>query len=280
MSDFHNENVMYVRSVTLRVKDIATMLDFYTRILKMTLIDRQDNLYRLGTDDNRVLIDLVFDPEAKKERRRTGLYHFALLWPSHHDLGIFFKYCLTNHIDLSGASNHDVSDALYLSDPEGNGIEIYADRPSKDWKFTKDGILMTTATIDHEALLEEKGEYERIPINTFIGHIHLSVNSIAEASHFYVDVIGFNKMLDYGPTASFISDGGYHHHIAFNTWSGTNNQNLGKHETGLIEYEINLPINRVNQLIQSLVKAGIDHDRLGNLIIVHDINGTNIAFIY
>jgi catechol 2,3-dioxygenase len=100
----------------------------------------------------------------RKSRRTTGLFHFALLLPSRHDLGVFLNYLIAIDYPLAGASDHDVSEALYLVDPEGNGIEVYADLPNEKWKYTRDGIYMTTVAIDHVSLLEEIGDYEKIPM--------------------------------------------------------------------------------------------------------------------
>ena len=279
MNDFHSEKTMHVKNVTLRVNNIEKMLEFYTGILKMKLIANQGNNYSLGTADNRVLVKLVVDPHAVKKQKTTGLFHFALLLPSHHDLGVFLNFLLAIDYPLSGASDHDVSEALYLLDPEGNGIEIYTDVPANKWKRSKDGIFMTTAAIDHASLLKEEGEYESIPQETLMGHLHLRVNSIEKAQEFFIGVLGFQKTSDYGPSASFTSDGGYHHHLAFNNWGGSANPHLGSHQLGLIEYEISMPVSRFEMLIIRLNEAGIEYRKEGDHLYLKDVNDTSIKIV-
>lgn len=279
MNDFHSEKTMHVKNVTLRVNNIEKMLKFYTGILKMKLIANQGNNYSLGTADNRVLVKLVVDQHAVRNQRTTGLFHFALLLPSHHDLGVFLNFLLAIDYPLSGASDHDVSEALYLLDPEGNGIEIYADVPANKWKRSKDGIMMTTAAIDHASLLREEGEYEIIPQETLMGHLHLRVNSIDQAQMFFIGALGFQKTADYGPSASFTSDGGYHHHLAFNTWGGSANPHLGPRELGLIEYAISVPASHFEKLITRLNEAGIEYRKEANNLYLKDINNTSVNMV-
>ncbi len=279
MNDFHSEKTMHVKNVTLRVKNIEKMLEFYTGILKMKLIANQGNYYSLGTANHRVLVNLVVDEQAVRSQKTTGLFHFALLLPARRDLGVFLNFLLAIDYPLSGASDHDVSEALYLLDPEGNGIEIYADVPANKWKRSKDGIMMTTAAIDHASLLKEEGEYESIPQETLMGHLHLRVNNIDQAQAFFIGALGFQKTFDYGPSASFTSDGGYHHHLAFNTWGGSGNPHLGPHQLGLIEYAINVPASHVEKLITRLNKARIEYRKEGNNIYLKDINNTSVNMV-
>lgn len=277
MNNYHDKNVMHVKCVTLRVRAIEKMLDFYTNVLGMKILDQATNRYRLGTESGRVLVILIVDEKAKKAAITTGLFHLALLLPTRHDLGVFLNYLLAIDYPLAGASNHDVSEALYLVDPEGNGIEVYADLPTEDWKFTRNGIYMTTVAIDHVSLLKEIGDYEKIPDDTVIGHLHLRVNNIESAHKFFVEILGFQKSLDYGPTASFVSDGKYHHHLAYNTWGGTTNPNLKDYQLGLVTYEINLPADRKDKLLESLGKSKIAYTQENNRIHVEDINGVKIT---
>lgn len=279
MNDFHNNKVLHVTNVTLRVKDITKMLDFYLNILKMKLINKVDNVYHLGTESNRVLVNLVVDEKAEVGKKKTGLYHFAILLPTRHDLGVILNYLLKSGYPLTGASDHAVSEALYLNDPEGNGIEIYQDRPFLEWKFNEAGVEMTTIAIDHQTLLKEKGVYHQIPEGTIMGHLHLHVNNIKIAHEFFVDILGFNKMLDYGPTASFISDANYHHHIAYNTWLGTNSPNIKTNQTGLIAYEVNLPLNKVDELIERLDKNKISYARNNHEIQLKDTNEVDMHLV-
>ncbi|HPK67867.1 MAG TPA: VOC family protein [Bacilli bacterium] len=279
MNNYHNNNIMHVKNVTLRVGNIEKMLDFYLDVLGMKILDQAANRYSLGTESGRVLVKFIVDEEAENATRTTGLFHYALLFPSRHDLGVFLNYLLAIDYPLAGASDHDVSEAIYLLDPESNGIEIYADFPENKWKRSKDGIYMTTAAIDHASLLKEEGEYENIPQETLMGHLHLRVNNIDQAQAFFIGALGFQKTSDYGPSASFTSDGGYHHHLAFNTWGGSANPHLGPHQLGLIEYAISVPASRVEKLITRLNEAGIEYRKEGNNLYLKDINNTSINMV-
>ena len=279
MNNFHSNQIMHVTNVTLRVKDIGKMLTFYLDILKMTLISQKDNTYFLGTSSKNVLVILIEEKEAVRGAKAVGLYHFALLLPTRHDLGVFFNYLLATNFDLGGASDHDVSEALYLQDPEGNGIEIYIDRLAKDWKFNNQQIVMTSQPLNYRTLLKEQGEYTQLPADTKMGHLHLHVNDISVAQRFFVETLGFAKMLDYGPSASFISTGHYHHHIAFNTWLGSNRPALGPHQTGMVAYEINVPSSLKDALIERLKKEKSAYSYTDNVISLYDINQTRVNIV-
>lgn len=280
MMNYHNKNIMHIKNVTLRVRDIEKMLDFYANVIGMKILEQTANYYSLGTESGRILVKMVVDEKAEKAARTTGLFHFALLLPSRHDLGVFLNYLIAIDYPLAGASDHDVSEALYLVDPEGNGIEVYADLPNEKWKYTRDGIYMTTVAIDHVSLLEAIGDYEKIPDDTVMGHLHLRVNSINRANALFVEILGFQKSLDYGPSVSFVSDGKYHHHLAYNTWNGTANPDLEDHQPGLIAYEINLPIDRKNDLVESLDKFKIVYTKETDGVRLKDINGVEITLSY
>ncbi len=280
MKPFHQKDVMYIKTVTLRVNDIDKMLDFYVNVLKMTLIKTHNHAYDLGTKSGRVLVRLTHDKSARVNKgRRTGLYHFALLLPSRHDLGVFLNDYLANNHPLSGASDHAVSEALYLNDPEGNGIEIYCDRPAEAWVFNPQGIVMKTEPLDHVSLMKEKGDYTHLPDETVMGHLHLHVNDIVIAKQFFIETLGFNLMLDYGPSASFVSDANYHHHLAFNTWMGQANPHLEDGETGLIAYEVNLPNHYVHPIKERLMAKQVPYQVEANDIVLKDMNGTTIFLV-
>lgn len=281
MSKYHTKEIQYVKSVTIRVKDIVKMLDFYINFLKFSLLDKKENRYYLGTNEGVVLLILEDNLEANRRGKTTGLYHFAILLPTRKDLGVILRHSIMKKFPLTGLSDHHVSEAIYLDDPEGNGIEIYADRPDEEWVFIKEGVYMTTERMDYQSVLkeaEESARYQMLPAKTVMGHLHLHVNNIKAANDFWVDVLGFNKVLEYGPSATFISDAKYHHHIAYNTWLGTTNRNMDEKDLGLIEYHVNLPKNRVESLLGRLDGANITYQLSETQITLKDINGTSIIF--
>jgi catechol 2,3-dioxygenase len=231
-------------SVSLTVSDLDRSLAFYTERLGFRLHARERAVARLGAGGEDILA-LVERKGARRVRGTTGLFHFAVLLPSREALALAFASLATSRTPLQGAADHLVSEALYLADPDGNGIEIYRDRPRGEWRWENGEIAMATGPLDLEALLEEadasKIAYGGLPGGTVLGHVHLHVGRIAPAERFYRDVVGFDVTTRFGPTASFLSAGGYHHHVAVNTWAGVDAPPPPEDAAGLREFELVLP---------------------------------------
>jgi catechol 2,3-dioxygenase len=213
--------------VHLTVSDLQRSLDFYTRSLGLSLLARPEGGPRtprcatLGAGATALLV-LVAEPGARPAPRSTGLYHFALLVPRRVDLARWLAHAISARIPLEGVADHFVSEALYLSDPDGHGIEIYWDRPREAWEGQV-AQRMTTLPLDVESLLAELpavegAGFEELPGGTVMGHVHFKVVSIPETVAFYRDALGFALMAELGAQAAFLSAGGYHHHIGANTW--------------------------------------------------------------
>jgi len=204
---FHQPPHIYTREVILKVTDLDKLTRFYTEIIGFTVLEKGDNRVVLTADGKNPLLVLE-QPEhiLPKEPRRTGLYHFALLLPTRADLGKAIKHFSKHQIPL-GASDHLVSEALYLSDPDGNGIEIYRDRDPETWKWQNDFVAMSTDPLDARAIVEESGseEWKGLPEGTLMGHVHLHVASLPETQAFY-EALGFNVVTHY-PQALFMSTG-------------------------------------------------------------------------
>jgi catechol 2,3-dioxygenase len=166
-----------------------------------------------------------------------------VLVPSRADLAKTLMQLAVTRTPLQGASDHGVSEALYLADPEGNGIEIYRDRPRSEWPMQNGKLNMGTYALDLDDLLAEpKGsEAAPLPAGTVIGHVHLQVSDIPRAEEFYLNVVGFDLMARYGTQASFVSAGGYHHHLGFNTWHSLGAPAAPADATGLRYFELALP---------------------------------------
>jgi catechol 2,3-dioxygenase len=193
------------------------------------------------------LLALVGDgAAAPRNPRQTGLYHFAILVPTRRDLAVALVRLAQAGWQLDGASDHLVSEALYLTDPEGNGIEIYADRERSKWRFEADGqIAMATLPLDLDSLLAELNEAPPDPVadalmpeGTRIGHVHLQVAELDQIEQFYAGVLGFDVMVKLGGTALFVSAGGYHHHLGLNTWQSRGGSTPPAGGVGLRAYEI------------------------------------------
>jgi catechol 2,3-dioxygenase len=207
-------------AVELSVSDLDRSLDYWQRAIGLRVLERENGRASLGTDSE--LIRFVEQPGAQPADGHTGLYHVALLVPDRPSLARWLAHAARERVALEGLSDHTVSEAIYLRDPDRHGIEIYADRPREGW----DGRvmeLMTTLPLDVESLFGELEDpaaepFEGLPDGTAMGHVHLRVADVPEMVRFYGDVLGMGLMAQLGPMAAFLSAGGYHHHIGGNTW--------------------------------------------------------------
>jgi catechol 2,3-dioxygenase len=206
--------------VGLGVADLDRSADFYARIVGLGVLERSATELVLGAGD-RPLVHLVEVPGARPSFGHTGLFHLALRVPRRVDLAAWLDHAARSRAPLSGVSDHFVSEAAYLQDPDGHGIEIYHDRPRDVWEGRV--TQMATLPLDVNDLLgelEKAGEatFAGLPSGTDVGHVHLRVADIAQTVGFYRDTLGFTLMASYGPHAVFLAAGGYHHHIGANVW--------------------------------------------------------------
>jgi catechol 2,3-dioxygenase len=229
--------------VRLSVADLGRSLDYYRRSIGLEVLDERDGEARLGTG-NTELLHLVEERGARPADGYSGLFHFALLVPERADLAEWLAHAMQSGVQLTGASDHFVSEALYLRDPDHHGIEIYADRPRELWEGQADRI--GTWPLDLDDLLgarpgEERSDYRRLPTGTTMGHVHLRVSDVEETVSFYRDVVGFDLMAQLGSQAAFLSAGGYHHHLGGNTWESAGAVQAPPGTARLLEYTIVLP---------------------------------------
>ncbi len=226
----------HIGTVTLRVTDLPGLTAFYRDGIGLRVIAESADASDLGIDGE-VLVRL--ERGATRPTSAAGLFHLAILLPSRADLADWLAHAATIRLPLEGASDHLVSEALYLSDPEGNGIEIYRDRPRADWPRRDGAIQMATERLDLQALLAEArpGRSAGMPAGTRMGHVHLRVGDTAAAEAFYSGALGFELMVRY-PGASFLASGGYHHHIAGNVWNSRGAGPRQPGEAGLAAFEV------------------------------------------
>src|SRR3954447_43481 len=231
-------------AVRLTVGDPDGMRDFYRDAIGLSELEQADGVIRLGADDEPI-VELAGDPDAQPRPRGTsGLFHLAILVPGRADLARALQRVAEAGWRLSGASDHLVSEALYLSDPEGNGIELYRDRPREEWPV-RDGVLqMDTLPLDLDGVLGELRREDAeaaMPAGTRIGHVHLNVGDLTAAEAFYSGALGFDITVRGYPGALFVSAGGYHHHLGLNTWAGEGAPPPPAGSRGLRQFEIKLP---------------------------------------
>ncbi|MBK4214774.1 VOC family protein [Paracoccus caeni] len=205
--------------VALTVHDLAGMADFYETAIGLQPMGGDQNTRRLGAGDQ-VLLELRHDAAAKpRDPAEAGLFHTAFLWPSRGDLGAWLRHAADQNIRLTGASDHGVSEALYLDDPEGNGIEIYRDRPSNEWQQDGDRITMFTRRLDLVDLISAATDpWEGATAGSSIGHVHLQVGDLGRADQFFRDDLGLTQTFD-GPGGIWYGWNGYHHQLAGNIWN-------------------------------------------------------------
>lgn len=209
--------------VLLQVANLPRSLAYYQDVLGLRVQEHTPTRARLTPQrDSRVLIELreksgVAPPPP---RGAFGLFHFAILLPSHADLGRFIAHLVSRGVRF-GAADHLVSEAIYLTDPDGLGIEVYADRPRDTWRTRQRELAMTTDPLDLDSLMDAAGTtpWSGAPAGTTIGHLHLHVSDLAESEAFYHAALGLDKVVWSYPGALFLSAGGYHHHLGTNTWS-------------------------------------------------------------
>jgi catechol 2,3-dioxygenase len=220
--------------VALTVRDLPAMAGFYETLLGLDRLSADGSTIRLGNGET-LLLELRHDRAAKPASgREAGLFHTAFLMPSRADLGAWLIHTAQSRIGLEGASDHLVSEAIYLSDPEGNGIEVYVDRPRLGWYDAQGRIKMATEGLDlNDVARAAKGPY-RLPEGLVIGHVHLQVGAVPEAEDFYHGQMGLDVTAHY-PGAAFYSSGGYHHHLASNVWHSRGAGPRQKGLTGLAE---------------------------------------------
>lgn len=260
--------------VHLTVSDFKRALPFYQDVLGLQLNRRENGIAYLGAGGKDIVV-LTENPSAKRARRATGLYHFAILAPSRLALAQALKRIAERQVPVHGFADHLVSEAIYLPDPDDNGIEIYRDRPRNEWYDAHGRLQMATEPLDLDDLLREldghDSMWQGLAPETRLGHMHLHVAHIAAAEKFYIDVLGFDLMARYGPSASFTSAGGYHHHIAFNTWAGVGVPPPPPDSIGLREFVIRLPsMISLSQVVDRVRDAGIAIEEVNDGLRVRD----------
>jgi catechol 2,3-dioxygenase len=220
-------------------------------------------------------------------RGRTGLYHFAVLVPNRVELAHVLRSIAENEAPWQGASDHLVSEALYLADLDGNGIEVYRDRPRDEWPYQKDGtIAMATDPLDLRDVLselqhvEDPDSWQSLAPETVIGHMHLHVRDIAEAEQFYGEILGLDLMVRYGDHASFMSAGGYHHHLGFNTWAGQGAPPPPENSVGLRWFDLYLPDeDSLKAVVQRFEAANVPLEEHTGGWIVRDPSGNGLRLL-
>ncbi|MFJ8064139.1 VOC family protein [Psychrobacillus sp. NPDC096426] len=277
---YQNKPYTFVELVELKVMNLEESLTFYQEVVGFKVLEKQDNKALLTADGKTALLSIEqrsdFEPKTQKT---TGLYHFALLLPTRADLGAVLKHFIEINIRV-GAGDHLVSEALYLNDPDGNGIEIYTDRPDTEWKWNGEHVAMDTLQIDAQSILAEGAntKWTGLPEGTAMGHIHLHVADLSAAEKFY-NALGFEVVTPY-PGALFMATGKYHHHIGMNTWAGVGAPAAAENIVGLEAYTLVYPSNEVlNTAIENLKTIDAPLTEENDIYITKDPSQNKIKLI-
>jgi catechol 2,3-dioxygenase len=260
-------------AVHITVSDLDRSIEFYERAIGLRLHRREDGTAALGAGGDDVLV-LVEQPSALPAGRHAGLYHFALLHPSRFELARAAMRLATTRTPIEGASDHGISEAIYLPDPDGNGIELAVDRPKEEWPDLSDPATYASGPkpLDLYGLLElagAEGPTQYVDPELTVGHVHLHVGDIPRALGFYRDVLGFDVMTEF-PGAAFVAAGGYHHHVGMNVWRGQGVPPAPADRVGLRHWTLILPSADLEALRARAVQAGVSVEERPDGLLLRD----------
>lgn len=284
MKNYHTQEIPHVSSVELRVFNLNRSIEFYTKTIGMKLIHKTDNSAKLGTSNQTLLVLHQIENGHPTHTRFAGLYHVAYLVPSRKELGAILKHFIESRTPLQGASNHGISEAIYLADPDGNGIEIAADTPDTTWRWVngKLDILSENGPMDVQAVLNEARDtqFNGFSDETIVGHLHLHVSELIETKKFYQSILGLDTVIEIPNSAVFMSYGKYHHHIAINVWNGKGVKQADSTTPGLNVANLSVPsIDFLNKVETRLNESKYPYTKKDHSLIVNDLSGNQYQLI-
>jgi catechol 2,3-dioxygenase len=264
-------------AVGLSVGSLERSLAFYRDAIGMSVLEQEGARATLGVAERPLLV-LEERPGARRDPAVAGLYHFALLLPSRAALGVQLRHLLATEVKLTGAADHHVSEALYLDDPDGHGIEVYRDRPRAEWRVNG-RIHLTNTRLDRDGILAAGAgaDFAGLDPGTVMGHVHLESRDVPAARAFYLERLGFEQS-DGHLHVAFMSIAGYHHHVAVNDWEGRRRPAApDAGGIGLLWYEIGVPQADMAALAEALPEAERAAER--GALVAHDADGIPIYFV-
>jgi len=277
-----NRTPLHIGAVGLAVRDLETMEVFYQSLLGLSLIDRTSSRSRLGAGGV-AFLELEQKPDLNPDDERTaGLYHTAFLFPTRADHARWVMHIARNRVPITGASDHGVSEAFYLDDPEGNGVEVYSDRPQELWQRDGDLIVMQTKQLDIQDLIragDPVAGYIEAPAGLRIGHIHLRVGNVEKAEEFYRGAVGLDLTRRRGG-ATFMSSGGYHHHVGANVWHSDGAGLRTDDRSGLAWFAMEAADDRALDQVKARLKtSNVAVTEIPNGVETADPWGTRVRFV-
>ena len=268
-----------IGTVVLTVHDLDRVARFYRDVVGLRDLGRDGDILRLGSGST-VLLELRRDAKARfRSPREAGLFHTAFLLPNRGDLGRWVRHAAKQRFPIEGVADHGVSEAIYLSDPEGNGVEVYSDRPPNTWIWAGDMLAMRTDPLDTDALMRDAGptDWDGVPDGGVVGHVHLQVGAIAPAEAFYDGVLGVPLTARY-PGASFFGADGYDHHFGANIWNSRNADPRTEPATGLADVGVDVTeAATLDAIERRATEAGGVVARHGSVLSLRDPWGTSLT---
>ncbi len=277
MDYYYHKDAMHISRIDLTVKDLSRSLDFYLNQMGFSIL-KNDNLYTSLTSDHKTELIRLYEDKAIEKSNNMNIYHFAILLPNRTSLGKFLRHLIVKQIPIDGAADHKVSEAIYLRDPDGYGIEITCDKDDKLWVFQKNSIEMGTLPFDYKGVYYSCDDFDvfaNLPEETIIGHLHLQVQNLEDVTDFYKSIVGFDITNQEIKDAVFLSDKKYHHHLALNSWQ----KELldAKDQPQLKSFTIRYPnCEKFIKTLENLQKANIIYQETDEGVLVQDPENTNI----
>ncbi|HWA05812.1 MAG TPA: VOC family protein, partial [Ignavibacteria bacterium] len=288
----HNEHKMKIpdntklQSAVLKVKDLKRSLNFYSHLMGFKIINQTEGTAELSASGKLpYILKLAEDKTAVyRHKGTTGLFHIAIRLPNKKELARVFLRLFKERVKFQGFSDHLVSEALYLADPDENGVELYADRPKDEWQYNMGQIVMDTLPLNLNVItdeLDDRNVWNGIHPDTDIGHIHLNVSDLNKAQKFYSLLLGMNVTNSVYNGAMFFSAGGYHHHIGANVWSSRNGSPAPENTMGLLSYSIKIPdADYISEIQSRAAEAGlVIRDFDGKQLLLRDLDNIKINII-
>ena len=280
MKNYHTSDIPHIKNVQLKVSDLERSLNFYTQVLGLSILNQTVSQAELGNTKGQSLIELVELKNAiKRPQRFAGLYHVALLVPNRIALAKLVQHFIDHKIPVQGASDHGISEAIYLADPDGNGIEIASDTPDDTWPWIngKLDILGKNGPMDIDAVLASKNKdevFEKMEAETIVGHLHLHTSELEKSKQFYTEILGMDVVIDLPNSALFMSYAGYHHHIALNLWNGRNVPQNPVNAPGLALARLQVPsLEFLREIEDKLIKHQYSYTKKDQTLFVLDPSG-------
>ena len=280
MKNYHTSDIPHIKNVQLKVSDLERSLNFYTQVLGLSILNQTVSQAELGNTKGQSLIELVELKNAiKRPQSFAGLYHVALLVPNRIALAKLVQHFIDHKIPVQGASDHGISEAIYLADPDGNGIEIASDTPDDTWPWIngKLDILGKNGPMDIDAVLASKNKdevFEKMEAETIVGHLHLHASELEKSKQFYTEILGMDVVIDLPNSALFMSYAGYHHHIALNLWNGRNVPQNPVNAPGLALARLQVPsLEFLREIEDKLIKHQYSYTKKDQALFVLDPSG-------